>query len=124
MTDTNVDWTREEDKQWKQMPFFRLEDGKIVDHWAPTEINGASEDHVYTAECAVGQHYALELIDHTRTYAEHFDEEWLTPIFRDMVKRGNWGGVELGFVSALGEYIAWGHLKLFGDFKATVPDAV
>ena len=117
-----ADWTREEERDWRDMPFCRLEDGKIVDHWAPIEINGASEDHVYEAKCAIGMDYALRLIDHMRTHAEHFDEEWLSPIFQDMMKRGKWEGVECGFVSALGEYIAWGRVNMAYGFKAVPPD--
>ena len=118
-----VDWMRQEERDWRAMPFLRLEDGKIADNWAPPEINGASVENIYSAECALGTHYALEAPHHMRTYGDRFGDDFLLPVFQAMVNRGKWGGVEIGFVASLDQYMARGYVNICGDFKAAFPDA-
>lgn len=115
------DLMRQEEKDWRAMPFLRLEDGEIADNWAPPEITGASD--IYSAECAIGTHYALEALGHMRTYGDRCGDDFLLPVFQGMVERGKWGGVEIGFVASLDQYMARGHVNITGGFEVALPDA-
>ena len=105
---SNKDIAREESEDWRQLSFLRVENGEIVEYWAPAEVKGVSEDNAYIAECSLGGHYALEVIGHMRRYADRFDGDYLLPVIASIVERGKWSGVEIGFFAALSQYITWG----------------
>ena len=113
------DLVRKEANDWREMPFLKTLRGEIVDHWAPPEITGVSEDNVYSAECALGTRYAMDLIGHIKTYSSVFDEGGaLAHVAAAIVKRGKWTGFEIGFFHALGDHIAEGRIKVTSDFDA------
>ena len=105
---------------WLQMPFVRIENGEVVEDWAPPEIHGASEDSTYSAECALGANYAMGVIAHIKSHGATFDGSALANVTAAIVKRGKWTGFEIGFFHALGNHIAWGRIPVSGDFDAAL----
>lgn len=105
---------------WLQMPFVRIENGEVVEDWAPPEITGASEENTYCAECALGAKYACDLVGHLKSHGDTFDGSALANVTAEIVRRGKWTGFEIGFFHALGNHIAWGRIPVSGDFDAAL----
>ncbi len=105
---------------WGEMPFVRVENGEVVDDWAPPEIRGVSEENAYSAECSLGAHYAMEVIAHIKRHGRTFDGGPLANVTAAVVKRGKWTGFEIGFFHAVGNHIAWGRIPASPDFDAVL----
>ena len=107
-----------EEEDWQEMSFVRVENGEVVEHWAPPELTGASEESIYCAECALGAKYAMDLIDHIKSHGDTFDGSALANVTEAIVKRGKWTGFEIGFFHAIGNHIAWGRIPVSCNFDA------
>ncbi len=44
----------DEQQDWHEMPFLKIEGGKVVDGWAPPEITGMSSENISSAQCMLG----------------------------------------------------------------------
>ena len=96
----------DEQFDWMEMPFVEGNGlGMSASQWLPVEIGNTEDRRHWTAECGIGQIYALEMIGHLRSH-KHASVERLCHVIEAMVKRGAWGGVELGFVLGLERYLA------------------
>ena len=107
-----------EHNAWLGMPFLRAEGGRILEDWAPPDIKRASGGRSYAAECVLGAHYALQTISHTREFGDRTDGGHLLDTVHAIVERGRWTGVEIGFFTALDNYVAWGRVIVADDFDA------
>jgi hypothetical protein len=61
-----------------------------------------------------GVGYAAELI--TYLSGQDPDERGIVAIMRTMVEKGRFEGIEVGFISSLGEYLARGRISAAGGF--------
>ena len=60
----------------------------------------------------------MRVIEHIKEYGATFDGGHLLHTTEAIVKRGKWTGFEIGFFSAMGNYIAWGRVPISTYFDA------
>lgn len=73
---------------WEALPFVSVENGQATSLWA-VERTGD-----YSADCATGRAHASAL---TAYIAEAGDPSFLPLVARDIVRAGQWTGVEISF---------------------------
>ncbi len=113
----------DEDFDWESMSFVRFQGDKAVIQWPPVELTGQDKDLVRGAACVIGNHCALDLIGHIKSHSRNFGGDRLLDIAQEIVKRGEWGGLEIGFFSALGNFIARGRVRTSAAFDAVLTDS-
>ncbi len=110
----------DEDFDWRNMSFVRCQNTKTAILWPPVELTGEDGGLVRGAACTIGNHCALDLIGHIKSHSKHYGGDRLLGIAQEIVKRGEWGGLEIGFFSALGNFIARGRIPTSADFDAVL----
>ena len=118
-----LDALADEHRAWHEMPFIDTnENGEIVSHWNPADVtktNQAGEQEGNLERCAIGAHYALYLINHMRQYGGEFmDGGWFSTVVKAIVERGEWTGVEIGFFTAIENWLTCGRVTVSGGFDA------
>ena len=113
----------DEGDDWRELPFIRSEAGKAVVQWPPLGITSSQEGLDPEVQCVVGRYCAMELVGHTKRYANQFGSEYLSDVVREIVRHGEWTQLEIGFFEALSNFIAWGYIRVSGDFQAFPCDA-
>ena len=109
----------DEENDWLELPFVRAEGKRVLSNWAPVDIPVDDKKRGYGDQCAVGARYAMELIGFLRRYsALDPSGQCLVDLAKEMVQRGKWTGVEIGFFSALGEYLTDGKIAVAVSFDA------
>ena len=107
---------------WRELPFVKCKGGEVVSHWSPIDIPVDEDDpHLagYSEGGAVGRNYALELISHSLRYGPDMaDGQHLADVAHEIVKRGKWTSLEIGFFSTIGEFIEHGRALVAGGFDA------
>lgn len=111
-----------EDFDWQNMSFVRCQDTEPVVQWPPVELTSQHGDLVYGAACVIGNHCALDLISHIKSHSKRYDGGRLLDVVREIAKRGEWDGFEVGFFSVLGNFIACGRVPISGDFDAVLAE--
>ena len=109
-----------ENRLWREIAFIG-KDGKVC--WppfgSPQAHANATEAAAYSADCILGCGLAARLIEHMREFAKGRDTETcLLDVVKAMVQSGQWGGLEIGFISAVGEFVAHGYIRVGVDFEA------
>jgi len=110
----------DEDFDWRNMSFVRCQDTKTTIQWPPVELTGEDKDLVRGAACTIGNRCALDLIGHIKSHSKNYGGDRLLDVAREIVKRGEWGGLEIGFFSALGNFMARGRVPTSADFDAVL----
>ncbi len=110
----------EQADSWRQLSFVREENGNAVIEWPPVSVKGESKGLVYGALCILGRSCALDLIGHLRNNGKVFDGSDLSRVAKEIVERGEFTGLEIGFFHTLGDFIAWGYAKASADFDAVL----
>lgn len=108
----------------RELPFVAMKGNEVKSLWAPVEVHEASDAREYHAECLLGSAYALELLHYLR-WLESEDIETsgaIGNVVEAMVKRGKWGGAEIGFFHALEQHLACGHVQMGDGFTARADD--
>jgi hypothetical protein len=93
-----------ENSAWGTLGFVRTRDGQIASNWRPAELPAEGDDGRSALACRIGRLYGLDAIGHLQRHALSADR--LVDAIAAMVAGGRWTAVEIGFVSALAEYIA------------------
>ncbi len=112
--------TLDEDDSWRNMGFVYCQDAVPVVQWPPVELSGQDKDLIRGAACVIGSHCALDLIGHIKRHSENHDGDRLLCVAQEIVKRGEWGGFEIGFFSALGNFMARGRVITSAEFDAVL----
>ena len=110
----------DEDFDWRNMSFVRCQGTKTAIQWPPVELTGQDKDLVRGAACVIGNQCALDLIGHIKSHSKNYGGDRLLNVAQEIVKRGEWGGLEIGFFSALGNFMAWGRVQTSADFDAVL----
>ena len=94
-----------------ELPFVEADDkGRVKSAWAPPSVDRTEDGRSHDAECALGAALALGLITFLRDYPRDSSDSYLANVAEAIVERGKWSGVELGFFSALGNFIESGRV--------------
>ena len=108
--------SEEEHFFWQDMPF--VINGKTV--WPAVRVEpveGEDRLHAQCAEQLIGRDAAMQLIAHLRRHGIVECGGRMIDVARAMIERGRWGNMEIGFFSALGQFIGLGQVAT-GDFEA------
>lgn len=94
-----------------ELPFVEADDkGHVKSHWSPPVVGQTEDGRSHAAECDMGTTLALNLITYLRGYPRDNSDSNLAGVAEAIVKRGKWGGIEIGFFSALGNFIESGRV--------------
>ena len=109
-------------EDWRELPFVKCKGREMVSNWNPVDIPVDEDDHYlagYSEGGAVGTSYALALITHSLDYGPDMaDGQHLADVAHEIVKRGKWTSLEIGFFSTLGEFIEHGRAAVACGFDA------
>jgi hypothetical protein len=100
---------------WLAMGFVEAKDGEVASSWAPLELSAADERRRYAEACWVGMGYAVDAIAHLKAFPDN--PRRFVDLTRELVARGRWTAVEIGFFSALASYLAEGRIQLARGFE-------
>ena len=107
-------------EDWRELPFVKCKGREMVSNWNPVDIPVDEDDHYlagYSEGGAVGTSYALALITHSLDYGPDMaDGQHLADVAHEIVKRGKWTSLEIGFFSTLGEFIEHGRASVACGF--------
>lgn len=92
-----------EPSQWRSLGFVDPAEVGVRSNWSPVVLSGA-DDRVYAQASRMGALYALDVVGHLRRFPDNPDR--LVDLIGEIVAAGRWTAVEIGFVSALAEYLA------------------
>lgn len=99
---------------WREFGFVQVEGRTVVSSWSPLILPEHERERRYSEANRIGSGYAVDLVGHIKRYPDRADR--LVEVMREMVAAGDWGGVEIGFCSALAGYIAEGRVQHSADF--------
>ena len=100
---------------WRDLDF--VQDKGVLepsDSWAPREIPIDADAKGYKTACNVGVIYCLEMLAYMFSHPEVDKRDVISHVVHSAIERGQWGGVEIGFFSALGEYVLDGEVYIDG----------
>ena len=107
--------TRDAHIAWRDLDF--VQDKGVLersDSWAPREIPIDANAKGYSTACNVGAIYCLHMLAYMFSHPEVDTRDVIAHVVHSAIDRGQWGGVEIGFFGALGEYVLDGEVYIDG----------
>ena len=121
MTEEARRFSRSEEA-WRNLDFVKSGEGMKTDAWAPPTISVTDDGQAkgYATANDIGALYALQLVAHMRDFPDMDAKSALLHVLADMVKHGQWEGVEIGFASGLADILVDGCVKLSVGYNQDV----